>query len=142
MALRAIGLLSACAWIIALIALAASGPAIALLLGDTYAGSLLLFRVLCLALLLVYPNYVMMQLLAAAGHQRLVMLAAAAGAACNIALNLALVPRHDALGAAFATVGTEAIVCCVLGTMTWASLREGRRSARRAELGVLSATRA
>ncbi|MBI5288954.1 MAG: flippase [Chloroflexi bacterium] len=100
----------------------AVGPGIRLIAGTEYEGSVLLFRVLTLGLVFLYPNYLMFQTLSAAGRQRLVMLAAGVGAASNICLNLVLVPGLQALGASIATISTEAVVFCVLSVMAWRAL--------------------
>jgi len=100
----------------------AVGPGIRLIAGPEYAGSILLFRVLTLGLVFLYPNYLMFQTLSAAGRQRLVMVAAGVGAASNVCLNFALVPSFQALGASIATISTEAVVFCVLSVMAWRAL--------------------
>jgi O-antigen/teichoic acid export membrane protein len=87
---------------------------IALVLGEGYAGSVPMFRVLALALVFVYGNYVMYQSLSAADRAPLVALVTGLGVALNVALNLLLVRSLAGMGAALATLGTEATLFVVL----------------------------
>jgi O-antigen/teichoic acid export membrane protein len=121
---RAQALCMAAGAAIAFAAAAVAGPAIQVVAGEEYAGSVLLFRVLALGLVFLYPNYALFQALSAAGHQRLVMVAAGIGACTNVTLNLLMIPTLDALGAGIATVSTEALVLGTLTVMSWRALRD------------------
>ena len=62
-------------------------------------------------------NVIGVQLFAATGRERLLSLSVGCGALLNIALNLILIPRHGALGAAVASLVAEVLVTlsqCVL----------------------------
>jgi O-antigen/teichoic acid export membrane protein len=110
---------------IAIAGLGAAQVAFPIVMGGAYGESLMLFRVLLLALVLVFPSYVLMDSLSAAGRQHAVTYALALGAAANVALNVMLTPAYGALGAAIATVITEAIIVGLLAALTagWISAR-------------------
>jgi O-antigen/teichoic acid export membrane protein len=97
-------------------ALVVSGPGVQAALGQDYGGSTNALRVLAVALIFVYPNYVLMQALSAADGQRKMLAVVATGAILNVAMNIALVPPLGGLGAALATVVTEASVLVLLLT--------------------------
>lgn len=107
----------------------ASDVAIRIVLGDEYGGSVLLFRVLVMALVFVFANSVMYQSLSAADGARFVAAIAACGALVNIALNFMLVPVFDALGAAIATLVTEASLFLLLNLCSWWVFRSRAASA-------------
>jgi len=116
------GMMAAAVAVGALSALVA-GPLIRIVLGPEYADSTLLFRVLAAALAFVYPNYLLMYSLLAADRRRAVIVATSIGAAANVLLNLALIPRMDALGASVATLATESLMFCVLSVSAWVAFR-------------------
>lgn len=66
--------------------------------------------VLALATVWVFIAYPHVLALLAAGGQRTQMVISTLGVVVNVALNLALVPRHGILGAAWATVATETFI--------------------------------
>jgi O-antigen/teichoic acid export membrane protein len=83
---------------------------------------------LLLALLFVLPNAVLTQGLIALNREWAYAAAAVAAAGVNCALNLWLIPRHGALGAAWAALATEAYLLAHLAL----AYRRGRaRTARR-----------
>lgn len=79
-----------------------------LLYGEVYSEAATVLRVLSLALLFIFPNFVLTHLLVATGRQRWNAVIAGVGVAVNVALNLMAIRRFGALGAAAATVITEA----------------------------------
>ncbi len=81
-----------------------------LLYGSAYAESIVLLRVLSLAIALMYANGIFVQLLIATERQRRLALTAGIAAGLNVLANFALIPMLGALGAAIATVATELIV--------------------------------
>jgi O-antigen/teichoic acid export membrane protein len=80
------------------------------LYGGEYAESIPLLRVLAIAIVLMYANGVFVQLLIATERQGRLAVTAGVAAVANVAINLALIPYLGALGAAIATVATEALV--------------------------------
>lgn len=82
---------------------------ISTLYGAGYGPSVILLRVLSLAIVLMYANGVFVQLLVATGRQKRLATTAAAASAVNIGLNIVLIPIMGALGCAVATVVTEAV---------------------------------
>ncbi|HJS59015.1 MAG TPA: polysaccharide biosynthesis C-terminal domain-containing protein, partial [Vicinamibacteria bacterium] len=79
-----------------------------LLYGEVYAEAGTVLRVLSLALLFIFPNFVLTHLLVATGRQRWNAVIAGVGVVVNVALNLMAIRRFGALGAAATTVITEA----------------------------------
>lgn len=66
------------------------------------------------AFVFVLPNYVLTQAAIALDRERCYMLGASLAAVSSLALNLLLVPRHGAAGAAMALIATEAVLCATL----------------------------
>lgn len=79
-----------------------------ILYGDLYADAATVLRVLALALLFIFPNFVLTHLLVATGQQRWNALIAGVGVVVNVALNVPAIRRFGAVGAAATTVITEA----------------------------------
>lgn len=75
-----------------------------------YAASIIVLRVLSLAIVLMYANGAFMQLLIATERQHKLVITAGVAAALNVGLNLVLIRSMGATGAAVATVATEAVV--------------------------------
>lgn len=71
--------------------------------------------VLALATVWVFIAYPHVLALLAAGGQRTQMVISTSGVVVNVALNLALVPRIGIVGAAWATVATEAFIATAAG---------------------------
>jgi O-antigen/teichoic acid export membrane protein len=92
------------------IGMALAPDVVALVFGDAFAGSARALRVLLPALLFIYPNYVLTQLMIAGGGQNAYARYAGACAAVNVALNALLIPRLAEVGAAAATTATEAVL--------------------------------
>jgi O-antigen/teichoic acid export membrane protein len=93
---------------------------IALVYPPEYAAGADTLGILSLAVVLVFCAYPQVQLLLAAGQQRVMMVISAFAAAFNVAANLWAIPRHGIEGAAWTTVMTEALV---LGAAIFAGAR-------------------
>ncbi|MDU8456876.1 polysaccharide biosynthesis C-terminal domain-containing protein [Pseudomonas syringae group sp. J254-4] len=74
---------------------------------------------LSISLLFALPNFVLTQCAVATHQERFFLVSAAFSLLVNVCLNAWLVPLHGALGAAWATVSSEAILtlCLLLGGM-------------------------
>lgn len=108
--LGAFGVLTlAAAWIVAPIA-------VPLAFGSSYAAATPLFRILLVAFPLLCLNYGLTTQLIGWNGQRAFAVIAACAFAANMTMNLVLIPRFGAAGAAWSTVATEGLlsVCCVL----------------------------
>jgi len=88
----------------------ASGWLIPLLYGDRYAAAVPAFRVLSLSFPLLSLNYALTHQLIAWDGQRSYAAICAAALAANVAMNARLIPALSIEGAAWSTLGTEAIV--------------------------------
>ncbi len=84
---------------------------ISLVLGDQFAPSRTVFRILLLNAFLIYVNVALAHLLMAWGENRSYLFVVSSGAAVNVALNFVLIPLYGINGAAIATVCAEAAVC-------------------------------
>jgi O-antigen/teichoic acid export membrane protein len=88
----------------------AVAPLLQRIYGEDYAESALLLQLLAPGLCLIFPNYVLLHFLVAAGRQKVIAWLAALGVPVCLALNLALIPTLGARGAAVATVATEVVL--------------------------------
>jgi O-antigen/teichoic acid export membrane protein len=82
--------------------------------GYEYADSAHLLPWLLGALIFLLPNGILTQAAIARNRERVYAVAAGAGAVLNIGLNLFLIPEFGALGAAWATIATEAFLMIAL----------------------------
>jgi O-antigen/teichoic acid export membrane protein len=106
-------LLSLCALLLPLpvIALCADPEGLLrLLYGDAFADGAPALRVLGAAIALTIASGVVGPLLIAVGQERATLRISLVAVVFNIAANLVLIPAYDALGAAIATLATEAVV--------------------------------
>lgn len=87
---------------------------VALTYGVEYADSAHLLPWLLGALIFLLPNGILTQAAIARNREGVYALAAGAGAVLNIGLNLLLIPGFGAMGAAWATVATEAFLMIAL----------------------------
>lgn len=71
------------------------------------------------ALIFALPNGVLSQWAIARHQERYYALAATLAAVFNLALNTILIPQHGALGAAWATMATEALLGSLLFALWW-----------------------
>ena len=84
-----------------------------------FAASEASFRILSLAMVLVFVNNAYIGALSASDHQSSFTWAAGWSLVANVALNVALIPSQGAIGASWATVATEV----VLGAIGWVLVR-------------------
>jgi O-antigen/teichoic acid export membrane protein len=95
---------------------------VAILYGSPYAGAVPAFKVLLLSFPLMSLNYALThQLIGWNGHRAYAMVAAAA-LGLNLALNARLIPAASIVGAAWATVWTEALVALGCAAALWRGL--------------------
>lgn len=94
-----------------------AGELLPLALGPAYAPARGQLDVLLGAVPLAYVNYALTQSLVARGRERFYAAGTAVCALVNVGMNLALIPRIGALGAAWASVATEAtlLAICLVG---------------------------
>jgi PST family polysaccharide transporter len=81
-----------------------AGPIINLLYGKQFAAATPLLGVLIWSEVSIYFGTVMVAAMVASNLQKFLLVPTAAGALSNVALNLYLIPRYAALGAAWATL--------------------------------------
>ncbi|WCM92442.1 oligosaccharide flippase family protein [Acidovorax sp. NCPPB 2350] len=96
-------------------------PLLVLAYGADYAGAAPLFSWLLVAFLFLAPNYVLTQAAVALGLERWYAVAVCVAAVVNVSLNLWLLPRFGAVGAAWASIATEAVLMLMLyrGVRSW-----------------------
>lgn len=89
--------------------------------GDSYAAAAPLLSWLLVAFLFLAPNYVLTQAAVALGRERWYAVTVCIAAAVNVGLNFWLLPRFGALGAAWASIATEAVLMVLLyrGVRAW-----------------------
>jgi O-antigen/teichoic acid export membrane protein len=87
---------------------------VTLAFGDDYAEAAGLLPWLLGALVFLLPNGILTQAAIARNGERLYAVAAVGGAVLNVGLNLFLIPQFGGLGAAWATIATEALLMMVL----------------------------
>jgi len=92
---------------------ALSDEIVGVLYGAGFSASIPMLRVLSLGVALMYANGVFVQLLIATERQRRLALTAGIASVLNVGINVALIPVLGGLGAAIATVATEAAVICL-----------------------------
>lgn len=88
----------------------AAAPLIDILYGPSFAPSVAALRVLIGSFFLICSSTVTSYLVMALGHESYAAKVAAFGAVVNVLLNLALIPSFSIMGAAVATVATEAVI--------------------------------
>lgn len=98
---------------------------LAFLLGDAYRGTAGVLSWLMLGLFFILPNALLTQAALAADREWAYARAAAWAAAANVALNLLLIPEHGIVGAAWATIATEAVLMIglIYGVGFWRNTR-------------------
>ena len=88
---------------------------IIILYGGEYGPAAEILPVLSLALVFLLPNYILTQGMIAANGEKYYAAAASLCAVFNVSLNLLLIPKYLAAGAAWSTVATEALLTLLLG---------------------------
>lgn len=115
--LKGLTLLSALGALLFLLSLLFGKGFILLLYGSAYRASCPLFLWLMAALFLIYPNFILTQSIIALNQQRVYALISFIAFIANIALNLLLIPKYSATGAAISTIFTELILGVSLATV-------------------------
>ena len=82
-----------------------------LLFGDAYASAAPVLAILALSVPLFYTNIALVWIAYAGGFERRVAALGVVALVSNVPLNIVLIPMLDGVGAAVATVVTEAVVC-------------------------------
>ena len=95
-------------------AYALSGSLIGWLFGPAFARAAAPFRILCLGLVFVFTIWVLHAIAISVNAERLLVKTAVIGLATNVGLNLYVIPRMGAEGAALATVAGELVSMAVL----------------------------
>jgi len=95
--------------------------------GQEFTAAIPLLRILITSLAIIFINYAVIYCLTAQNLQRVNARAAAVCFAVNIGLNALLIPRFQAMGAAWATVITEGVLLALTVPSLVRSLRSGHR---------------
>ena len=95
---------------------------IRLTFGKAYGESAPMLAWLLAALVFILPNNLLMQAAIAQNKERLYAIAAGLCALLNIGMNMMLIPRFGGLGAAWATIGTEAFLSMALVFGLWKAI--------------------
>ncbi len=119
--LRLLALMLGIAFIIFGLAYMFGGNIIHFTFGEGFkpAGSLLVW--LFSAMFVILPNYILTQSAIALNREKYYAIAAVLAALLNILLNFFLIPEFGALGAVWATIATEVLLCFILmfGVLRW-----------------------
>jgi len=91
-----------------------AAPLMALLFGPAFVASASPFRILCIGLAFVFAIWTLHATAISANKERLLVRAALVGLVVNVVVNLSLIPRMGANGAAAATVVGELVSLVVL----------------------------
>jgi O-antigen/teichoic acid export membrane protein len=95
---------------VVLLAWAFARPAILVVLGQGYSGSIITIKILAWASIPVFLNYALNILLLAAHKEKIFVWTATICTVFNISANLLLIPRFSFIGAAIATLLTELLL--------------------------------
>jgi len=117
-------LLSTLAALLFLLSLIFGKKFVLLLYGPNYRASCSLFIWLMAALSLIYPNFILTQSIIAINQQYIYALVSFIAFIANIALNLLLIPKYSATGAAISTIFTELILGLSLAIVLFTTLRQ------------------
>jgi len=101
-----------------------AGLGLSLLFGPGYEGSIPILRALAPSLVFIFVNYALTHFLVALHGQKWNAVFALLCLALNCGLNLVLIPRLQGVGAALATVATEALLFLLCYWMVGRKLRE------------------
>jgi O-antigen/teichoic acid export membrane protein len=101
-------------------------PLLVRLFGAAFAPAASPFRMLCLGLPLVFAIWVLHAIIISANRENLLVQTALVGLAVNVSLNLYVIPRMGADGAALATVVGELVSMIILIGGVTAALRTAR----------------
>ncbi len=107
--------LLSCAIIICVVMLFAAQPLFLLILGNQYLGSVAIFKILLLSILIMFPGYLVTHALIALDLQYVFMYVILVCAAVNIMLNFFMIPAFGIKGAAWATVCSDLLLTTTCG---------------------------
>jgi O-antigen/teichoic acid export membrane protein len=96
-----------------------AGEIVEIVFGPAYKSSVPLLRILILNVFLIYVNMTYGNPLIAWNKQKYYSYVIASGAGLNVLLNIILIPKYFAYGAAIATILTEAVVLAGLTFIHW-----------------------
>ena len=89
-------------------------PLLVFLFGPGFANATAPFRILCVGLPIVFAIWILHAIAISVDRERLLLRTGLIGLAVNVGLNLYVIPRYGASGAAFATVAGEIVSAIVL----------------------------
>jgi O-antigen/teichoic acid export membrane protein len=124
--------LAAAALVLGVVLALGAGPIVSLLYGAQYAESAAVLRIYAWATIPVFMGMASERYLIASGHTGIALMRTLLGFAANIGLNLYLIPRIGAVGAAWATAG--AYFVSVFSLAAWPAHRPQLRMMWRALL--------
>lgn len=107
---RAMGLLLSAAFVVVLFTMTFAGPAVRILLGQSYAESAIAIKILIWAVILRYINFALNLRLLAAGQERVFVVTSLVCFGVNIIGNLLLIPIYSWRAAAALTIVTEFVL--------------------------------
>lgn len=99
---------------LACVVFATADPLVRLVFGPAFAPTGDALRILLIAVVMIFVYTPSFQAMIVFDRQRTLFWSLLLGAAVNIALNVALIPRYGLYGAAWATVATHAVLLCEL----------------------------
>lgn len=110
------GVLLVASLIVAVSVYAVATPLLVFVYGDAFARAGAALQALAFAIPFFFVNYALTHQLIAWGRERAYLAVAAAALAANVVLNFLLIPGGEMIGAAYATLLTECVVCagCLL----------------------------
>lgn len=121
--LGAMALLAALGVPVLVVMLVFADPIVTLLYGDDFARSVVVLRILAVAVFLIFIDTANTMVLYAGENLRPVVILSAVSMGANIALCLLLIPRYAERGAAFATVGSSVLSLLIFTPVVLRSLR-------------------
>ena len=99
---------------LACVVFTAADPLVRLLFGPAFAPTSAALRILLIAVVMIFVYTPSFQAMIVFDRQRTLFWALLVGAAINVLLNVALIPRYGLYGAAWATVVTHGVLLCEL----------------------------
>jgi O-antigen/teichoic acid export membrane protein len=106
-------------FLLAAVAYGFAAPIMTLLFGRPFVLAAAPLRILCLGLVFLFAIWVLHAVAISMGHERLLLKTGLTGLVVNVGLNLYVIPRYGANGAAFATVVGEGVSMLVLAAGLW-----------------------
>ena len=126
LALRGFAAAIGLALVVGAIAFAGATPLLVLLFGGEFRAAAEPFRILCVGLPLVFGIWILHAITMSVNRERLLAQTAVVGLAVNVSLNLYVIPRMGADGAALATVVGELVSMTMLVAGVGGQVRKAR----------------